>query len=258
MNARAQETGRKTAPTEADRLRASHRMLVDMATCLVQANGPVSTSDSPDAGFYPLELHPVEKAQGTVLSFSSLQPGFPLPPREFAGSLRGTGRTILFVKDFARLWYQKGLVGLSSTRQETVAALRDLIADLPRPWTFLGASSGGYAALFFGAHLGADQIRAFSPQTLVDRKAFRRFSKCSPLEMGFDAADPENDLVEQLGQFSSLPPTHIYYGAAHNMDRKQALRLQDFDAITLHEVQAKTHNIAQLLKKRGELYDALF
>ena len=258
MNARAQETGRKPAPTEADRLRASHRMLVDMATSLVQANGPVATTDSPDAQFYPLELHPAENAQGTVLSFSSLQPDFPLPPREFAGSLKDSGRTILFVKDFARLWYQKGLVGLSTTRQETVAALRDLIIDLPRPWTFLGASSGGYAALYFGAYLGADQIRAFSPQTLVDRQAFMRFSKCRPFEMGFDPADPENDLAAQLGQFSSLPPTHIYYGAPHNMDRKQALRLQDFDAITLHEVQAKTHNIAQVLKKRGELHDALF
>jgi hypothetical protein len=256
MNARVQETGH--APTEADRLRASHRMLVDMATRLSETHGPVATTDSADAAFFPLELHQTDNAQGTVLAFSSLQPDFPLPPREFGGSLKGSGRTVLFVKDFARVWYQKGLVGLSSTRQETVSALRDIIAGLPRPWTFIGASSGGYAALYFGAHLEADHIRAFSPQTLVDRQAFMRFSRCRPFEMGFDTGDPENDLAEQLGRFPALPPTRIYYGAPHHMDRKQALRLQDLDAVTLHEVQSRTHNIAQVLKKRGELHDALF
>ena len=258
MNVRAQETGQPPGTPETDRLRASQRMLLDLAIRLVETHGPIAEHNSKNAAFSPLELARVEKAHGTMVSFSSLQPDFPLPPAEFSGALCGNGYNVLFVKDFARIWYQRGLIGLSNTRQGTTAALRKILLDLPRPWTFTGTSAGGYAALYFGAHLGADQVRVFSPQTLVDRHTFVRFSRARPFEMGFDPGDPENDLAQVFKTCRSLPRTRIYYGKPHHKDRTQAHHLQGFKEVTLHEVDAKTHNIAAVLKKQGALQSALF
>ena len=88
---------------------------------------------------------------------------------EFMGTLSQLGTKCLFVRDSHRLWYQGGIAGVGPSVDALAEGISELIdrAAVERV-VFLGASSGGYAAILFGGLLGAHEVLAFSPQTFLD------------------------------------------------------------------------------------------
>jgi hypothetical protein len=61
--------------------------------------------------------------------------------------------------------YHKGIEGLSTSIDETVAYLEKEIKPYKKV-IFLGVSSGGYAAILFGSLLNITSVIAFIPQTI--------------------------------------------------------------------------------------------
>ena len=89
------------------------------------------------------------------------QPGF-----EFVSTAADLPGSALFLTDIDQVWYQSGVRGVGSSIPEVAAFLRGVIDDngFDRI-VMIGNSAGGYAALLFGALVGADVVHAFSPQT---------------------------------------------------------------------------------------------
>ncbi|GGE61186.1 hypothetical protein [Actibacterium pelagium] len=244
------------APRNLERARQS--TLLDFSARLVGVHGPVAEYGSKNADFSPIETLREPNAKGTFVSFSSLRLENALPPAEFGRTLHGRGFELVFVKDFSRVWFQQGLNGVTSNRQETSAFLEELLSKLPRPWTFIGSSSGGYAALFFGTRLSADRVLAFAPQTLVDRHTFSRFAKMRPFEAGFKASDPENDLLNCMSKTGDGPAIKVFHGNSHYKDKRQAARIAELPNVSVVGAETNTHNIAQHLRNQGSLDDLLF
>lgn len=70
-----------------------------------------------------------------------------------------------FYVDNNKTSYHKGITGISNSIEETVEYLRNEIKPYKNV-IFLGASSGGYAAILFGSLLEINSVVAFIPQTV--------------------------------------------------------------------------------------------
>ena len=136
-------------------------------------------------------ISPVEmednRAKVTIIAFSGMLTSLAMPKAEFFRSLHGADNAnIIFLKDFKQIWYQNGLLGLTSDVEETVHYLRTIIPNTTEKIVTLGTSSGGFAAILFGSLLEAEASISFSPQTFLDKEEFRHFksleSKWSDIE----------------------------------------------------------------------------
>jgi len=98
----------------------------------------------------------------------------------------GRGDTVLFLRDPSRLYYHDGLGGLSGTIEESAEFLRYLIGRFgPERTSFVGLSSGGYAAILHALLVGADDVFAMNPRTYMDDAIAERLG-CGPrLPEGF-------------------------------------------------------------------------
>ena len=69
-----------------------------------------------------------------------------------------------FFNDIHRASYHKGIEGISTTIDETVEYLKNVIRPYKRV-IFVGVCSGGYAAILLGSLLNVNTVLAFIPQT---------------------------------------------------------------------------------------------
>ena len=70
----------------------------------------------------------------------------------------------LFLQDNTSRWYLYGIDGISNNVNQTKIYLQNILKKYNNI-TFIGASSGGYAALLFGSLLNVDKVVSFIPQT---------------------------------------------------------------------------------------------
>lgn len=242
-----------------------HQLAVDREKIILgllhelHRNGTAKDYSMPFPSPYaPIEHRESVTGEGTTVAFSSLMLQNGLVGPEFANALSSGWGGVYFVKDFRRKWFQQGLSPLTQSRTETVSLLTELLRDAPRPLRFVGASAGGYAALYFGAHLQADSIVAVAPQTLVDRATYDRFQRGSPHDGIFIEDDPENDLAFVLTGTPLTGKAHIVFGKDHKIDSPQAERLNGFANIDLHPIVSTQHTLlARQVIKSGLLGELL-
>lgn len=242
-----------------------HQLALDRERIILDLMSDLRSSraEHPVAAPFPSPYAPIEHREsvtgkGTTVAFSSLMLQNGLVGPEFANALSSGWGDVYFVKDFRRKWFQQGLSPLTDSRSETVSLLTELLRDAPRPLRFVGASAGGYAALYFGAHLQADSIVAVAPQTLVDRATYDRFQRGSPHDGVFIEDDPENDLASVLDSTPISGMAHIVFGDDHKIDGPQAERLSGAANVTLHPVVSTQHTLlARHVIKSGLLAELL-
>lgn len=115
-----------------------------------------------------LEMHiaAVTGATTAALVFTGAADGVSMPLAIFDRYLAAMSMTVIYLKDFQRLVYLRGIRSVGAGFPGTVAALRGLLASLgiERLVTF-GNCDGGFAAIRYGVELGADRIVAVSPAT---------------------------------------------------------------------------------------------
>lgn len=73
-----------------------------------------------------------------------------------------------FFADRSNTWWHYGITDETSSIEETLDYLKDIICDYKKTY-FFGSSSGGYGALLFGSILKVTGIIAFCPQTDITK-----------------------------------------------------------------------------------------
>jgi len=187
-----------------------------------------------------------------VLAFGGMASRLQMPPAEFGRTFADRQCDLIFYKDLQQCWYQRGLLGLSDDVPSTAAYIKRTVAE--HGWKnvyTVGTSAGGYAAILFGALIGAARIVTFSPQTLIGKKVFRRFASTDSRQEDIDLRARYLDTAKMLEETEYAGQIDVFYGTGNPMDVLAAEWLQRFPCVTLHPVDTKSHNSAQKVRDDG-------
>lgn len=223
----------------------------------------------------------------TVIAFAGLALGFAgLPSYEFRKSLGtiGDNCNIVLVRDVRRYWYHLTPEGEIGGLDFYTQYLQSQVQVLGTKYLITtGVSAGGFAALFFGWKLGADQILAFSPQT--DLMGYHKLRPLSLLQHRRSWSDLKSFFKEELMvaialrrrtrllkrklpfiywgglnaglRINEQTQAHIYYCQDNALDAQEALKISVFPGVTLHACACNQHNVAGYLRTGGGLFTIL-
>jgi tetratricopeptide (TPR) repeat protein len=153
------------------------------------------------------------------------------------------GLNAVYLRDFQKRNYLRGVAGLGRTEEETIAALRNLVAELGTNRTIvMGGSGGGFSALRYGALMAADTAVSFAGPTDASSTPLYHQSRPSAWNPDFfvrGILDRESDLPLDLMPVLSTPRhTHFiqYFGQEMAEDVRQARRIEGLPGVTLRPV----------------------
>lgn len=225
----------------------------------------------PDATGLPLSLdftpHPASSV--AYIGFAGLALNKPMPDFALGTTLAALPVNRLLVRDVAQFWYLRGLAGISTDIETCATALGHLLKQHGvKQIVTVGASTGGYAALIYGALLGASQVFAFSPMTRLPSRGIGRIPQLLlkghwtlagmhiNLRLRRDIDRRYCDLRPILSNDNGRTLYRVIYGDRHPADRPNAEHLAGLPRVTLDPRPLKRHDVAGALRESGEL-DAL-
>ena len=200
-------------------------------------------------------------AEGNVLlvSFSGLKrtpqkvPGFSL-----RATFAGLPAKKLYLRDLDKAWFLRGLRGITGNVEETAQFLRaEANAIGARRIILTGYSLGGFAALLYGAMVGADEVHAISPQTFI---SFWRRLLCGDhrwrryvLPLHFSATRQFHDLRPWLANCPRQTKLHIHFARDSRLDAIHARHVRDLPQVIVHEHAEGSHRLVTAMRESGEL-----
>jgi hypothetical protein len=182
------------------------------------------------------------------------------PPYEFKNLTENLRAQRMFVKDPLQAWYQLGLPPKhGSNFAEASESLKLIVeaSDINRLVT-IGTSSGGYAAMAFGIELGADQVVAISPQSVIAPDLLNEMGDDRWLEVRAKLAAPgviDERWADLRPRLTGIERTavDIHYDTTDVLDRRHAEHLAGLDLVTLHRHEEGGHQLAGHLRASGAL-----
>jgi pimeloyl-ACP methyl ester carboxylesterase len=149
------------------------------------------------------------------------------------------GVHVIYLRDYQFNNYDKGITALAPDLNNTLRALRELIANLGvRRRVCYGNSMGVYGALRYALELESEAALCFAGPTNLSPD----FGNSKVLkQLG---APPGLDLRPLYQGASKAPRTHLLYSEYHDVDRTQALNFAGLPTVSLEKMLgASTHNV---------------
>lgn len=212
-----------------------------------------------------LSLDASEDSRTLLLAFGGMVGRIGIPPFEFFALTGEMPVKRLFVRDLRQAWYHRGVPRHGGSIPEVAESLRAILArhEVDR-LVVAGNSAGGYAALLFGALLGADAVLCFAPQTVLDLDVLaamgdHRWDDRLLAHAATGAIDARfTDLRRVLGAAADTATSfRIYFDTSMRADRLHAERVADLHGVQLYRFGHGSHGIARALRDTGALQRVL-
>jgi amino acid adenylation domain-containing protein len=207
-----------------------------------------------DKRLAPVQIVPRAGAETVLILFADRfhTLGMPLPAiHRWLGRLPAS---LIYLRDFRRLYYLAGVPELGTDRAATVAALRATVAALGgRRILCYGNSAGSFAALDYGAALGAEAVLAMAGPTNL-RPEFNAHLRwvASSLRLHKAMPDAVADLRPLFTAGAPVQRFRIVFGEHDWDDRLQAENLAGAANAELVPVPGYLgHNVTMELVRRG-------
>jgi len=146
--------------------------------------------------------------------------------------------TAIYLKDFNRLRFLRGIQSLSNDYAGTLAALRDLLNRYAvKRLCTIGNCDGGFAAVRYGVELCAERIVAFSAPTYSPQDALTKIEQARNFMRNRLAAKVPGDMIDLKPFLESRryrAQIALFYEEEDDRDRPQALHLKGLPGIRLH------------------------
>ena len=200
-----------------------------------------------------------------LIAFGGIAGKLGIPPFEFLSLTTDLGSQRLFVRDLEQSWYHRGLPGLGATIEEMGDSLEAevRVRGIARVIT-AGVSAGGYAALLFGAMIGAERVLAFGPQTTVDLGQLAEIpdhrwdDRLTAIEASSGLHRHWVDLRKALPEARKADTSYeLYFDRNFAPDRGHAERLVGLEGVTLRPMSGGEHKLAIQMREDGSLATAL-
>jgi len=188
----------------------------------------------------------ISKGTPVILAFTGMANCLHEMSFEWVKSTSHANCSKIYCKDPDQLWFHTWPL------EDLEAKLKELIVEMaPSEIICIGASAGGYSAIYFGHGLGADKVHAFGPQTFISKGMAHYENKTIRMhEMGLYC----HDLKDVLAQSNGKTHYKIHTGS-EEQDWLHATHLQDCPGVEVVQYPCATHACAsQLLKSQGRLH----
>ena len=173
----------------------------------------------------------------------------------------------LFLRDTNCRYYMTGLRRSTSTLEDTLILIRELIEKKKyKKVVALGCSAGGFAAILYGHLLNFDKVLAFSPQTVLNHKKtlligdkYNAPKTCEWLHERTKQPNSPTDLYKKSLDLNNMKPFNcsvdVHYSVSANMgtDKLHALYIEDGDKCNIIEHPGNDHMVALTLRNNGQL-----
>lgn len=208
----------------------------------------------------PVAIEKRDESYPWLVSVGGLNQRMGMPVHEFVGVTKSLDvpHNRLFVRDSTRLWYQKGLEGITDNFWDTGQFLGRLLDALGAGQrSAIGSSAGGFACLGWTNSARFDRVLTFSPQSAIGPTAKvkdQRWLKF--IWKSWLLSDRCLD-VAPASFHSNARSIRVVYPRLLAADRFQAERIQEHGALTLDGRDSADHSVVREIKKSGELIDML-
>jgi hypothetical protein len=168
--------------------------------------------------------------------------------------------TLIYLRDFQRCSFLRGLLSFEMNRDRTIAELRRIIDRLEaRRIVCYGTSGGVFAALHYGLDLGAEAVLCMAGIT----NRTPEFNAYTPhedrmIDLQREMHNVTLDLRLLYMRASRPPRVHIIYGEDCWIDRIHAEHMSALPCATLQPIKNfGGHDVTLELIKRGQFQEAL-
>jgi acyl carrier protein len=168
--------------------------------------------------------------------------------------------SLVYLRDFQHCYYVRGVSSLGTNYDETLLALRRIIASLgAKRILCCGCSAGVFGALTYGLDLQAETVLCLAGATNLS-PAFNALSpleqKASTLQAEFP--DRELDLARRYAVASRRPQVRMVYGGCHWDDRSHAESMGSLAGVTLQSLEnVDEHNVIVELTRQPRQFEQL-
>jgi len=183
------------------------------------------------------------------------------PAFEFAAATETLPVKRLFVRDLRQAWYHRGMPEYGNNFASVADGLRGILEQhRVERLVMAGNSAGGYAALAFGALLGAHSVLSFAPQTVLDLDALAEIgdhrwdSQLLPLVSAGALDAYWSDLrtaIPLTGNRSTRYSVFVDQGLA--VDLSHVERLAGLAELTVYRFGRGGHGLVRALREAGAL-----
>jgi tetratricopeptide (TPR) repeat protein len=183
-------------------------------------------------------LAEVTGAESAVLVFTGSNDAVSMPLPIFDRYMATLNVTAVYLKDFKRLRFLRGIRSLSEDYPGTLAALRDMLRHLGvKRVRTIGNCDGGFAAIRYGVELCADRILAFGAPTYSPQDSLTKIEQARNFMRNRLAASVASDMMDlkpflETRQHSAQ--IELFYEEEDPRDRVQALHLSGLPGVRLH------------------------
>lgn len=187
-----------------------------------------------------------------VVVFTGLRDRMQFPLSVFDHFLSAEGIGAVYLRDFDRLLYWKGVRtwGGSEVMLERIRELAD-----GRRLVIIGGSAGGFGAIHWGIELGADRVVTFAPPTNLENEFRERINDGRAKLMAkrlHRVIPPEcRNLANHITAAGGSVPIHVVYGTQNVIDAGHALNLAGLPGVHLHPEPTATHSLLNTLITSG-------
>jgi len=197
----------------------------------------------------------VEGSDDLYIFFAGWGHEIGIPRYEFYNLSKTLHQSRIFVRDGARLWYQRGVKGIASNFHELAAWVHGFTNKYKRV-ICVGNSLGGYTALGVTGLIGGQAI-VFGPRTSIAPwciAGMRDWRHMHDLQRMWWATAWRRhmwDLVPVLNKGRAKAIVHVARG--YDPDMGHAMRIADCPGVDLRLHDHGTHSLVRYLRDQGRL-----
>ena len=177
-------------------------------------------------------------AETAVLIFTGSNDALSMPIPVFDRYLAAIPVTAVYLKDFNRLRFLRGIKSLNKDYEGTLSALKKMLRRLgTKRLITLGNCDGGFAAIRYGVELGAQRVVTFGAPTYSPGNALSRIEQARNFMKNRLAASVPSDLMDLRPFLETHPHTtqiDLFYEAEDARDSSQALHLAGLPGVQHH------------------------
>ena len=224
-------------------------------------DGPSTFKDDPGKDVQIVSAGTGRRARVPVLlAFCGMAHRFWVPLNLIHVWLSRLGVHIVYVRDFRRIFYLRGVRSLGTDYATSVAALSRIVGELGASSLHcIGSSSGSFGALHMGLDLGARSVLCLAGPTRLDNAlpAIRRtLEREIPADAELDAA-----MLDLRGRYDAAavhPRIRHIHGGANDVDRLEGENLVGLEGVEMVSLDGfENHAVLEHLIATGTLNSQL-